>query len=254
MSYRSSPWALWAYNSECGTSLHNSNSVGGRCGRDRHGSGCKAFESHDFELGPVRYQCTAPPRSLPRSTAGYLAKRDKMELRLMLTPTQSPCVGRHLGGTAKCPRCDADGGDHLAVEVTVIGTQLAQQDEDRTCTETGSATLHMRLADRFPFEAGRCPALRESCEPSDRAMPSRRNVFSGCCLVWAVKRAWSSYAPAHRWRKKVTIKDSVQSCRVCPKRRQCGQKRLGQISESTQGECDLYSSGGMSAVPGQRQA
>ena len=42
----------------------------------------------------------------------------------------------------------------------------------RTCTETGSATLHMRLADRFPFEAGRRPALRESCEPSDRAMPS----------------------------------------------------------------------------------
>ena len=99
----------------------------------------------------------------------------------------------------------------------------------RTCTETGSATLHMRLADRFPFEAGRRPALRESCEPSDRAMPSRRYVFSGCCLVWAVKRAWSSYAPAHRWRKKVTIKDSVQSCRLCPKRRQCGQKRLGQI-------------------------
>ena len=131
MSYRYSPWAIWAYNSECGTSLHNSNSVGGRCGRDRHGSGCKAFESHDFELGPVRYLCTAPPRSLSRSTAGYLAKRDKMELSLMLTPTQSPCVGRHLGGTAKCPRCDADGGDHLAVEVTVIGTQLAQQDADR---------------------------------------------------------------------------------------------------------------------------
>ena len=27
--------------------------------------------------------------------------------------------------------CDADGGDRLAVEVTVIGTQLAQQDADR---------------------------------------------------------------------------------------------------------------------------
>ena len=24
----------------------------------------------------------------------------------------------------------------------------------RTCTETGSATLHVRLADRFPFVAG----------------------------------------------------------------------------------------------------
>jgi len=34
-----------------------------------------------------------------------------------------------------------------------------------------------------------------------RIQTRRHNVFSGCCLVWVVKRACSSYAPAHRWCK-----------------------------------------------------
>ena len=97
-------------------------------------------------------------KNVGRGTAGwasYLAKRDKMELSLMLTPTQSPCVGRHLGGTAKCPRCDADGGDHLAVEVTVIGTQLAQQDADRFNAMIADVELSDHCA-RVAIVPGQC--------------------------------------------------------------------------------------------------
>ena len=62
--------------------------------------------------------------------------------------------------------CDADGGDHLAVEVTVIGTQFAQQDACAEAFRNRRATCRMELLQKtvlrpctcgLPIHDAKCP-------------------------------------------------------------------------------------------------